>query len=383
MQKYGSCITCYFKKHPIFNIETDKLTLQICPRCFKFRNLEEKIWHLPEHKTYDEIWTQAIYYFILNEIKNNEDLEFEIEFIQTPEIVDRGKKKIVRARIAAYPSFSGSIIELEKDSNHQDDVLENNDDSFIQVENIIISYSIAYCQDCARVKGGYHNSVIQLRVTGIRSEEKDLIEEILLEIQNFSSKHNYHGINPISSIDAVQGGFDIMLISKNSGRAITSFIKKHYCVTVKESFKIIKPNKETGGNLKRLYYSIRLYPFFPGDILIHKKNYSLEIIISVKPDQIHTQSLTSGMHHHFKPENLLGAEILLKANSSDIMHFQVLSISSDNDAILINLDTYKEYFVKIKPWYGNVLEGAQVKGFFYNNDLLLLPSKFQESELNL
>ncbi|MFX0102597.1 MAG: NMD3-related protein [Candidatus Hodarchaeota archaeon] len=364
LKRYGKCASCYYDEHPLFTIENPQIRIQICPVCFKFRNLDEneKIWHVPDKKNYKDVWIQAIYYFLINNIENNMDLDFFIDFTRIPDVLDSGKKKKVEVLITGMNRVDG---------------MGNADDKKIDLitreENITLTYSIGSCNDCGLKKVGYHNSVVQVREDSRREDSEMVLEKVVKEAISFSEAHPYRGSSPIASIKDVAGGKDIMLFSKNFGKTLANHLKKKFCATIKESFKVVGPDKTTGGNLTRMFFSVRLFPFRVGDVFFFEKSRGPELIHKITPDMIHLKSLIDGKVTHTRHETFNSDFLLFENNSPYIKDFQIVSINDDDTLNLMSLDNYEEFISFYYEWYGIKDENQNVKGFFYDNKLFLIP----------
>ncbi|MHA1680938.1 MAG: NMD3-related protein [Promethearchaeota archaeon] len=359
LKTYGMCKECYVKQGNLFNLGIETTRIQICPTCLKFRNLgeNEKTWHVPDKQTYRDTWIQAIYYYFISKIENNDDFDFFIDFEDIPDVIDAGKHNLVKFTLTGH----------SRESNGKNEKEER--------VNLILDYSVASCNDCALKRAGYYNSMIQLRGGKKRDENEGLFLEIIDLIKKYEDANLVHGINGINSIDKTKSGYNIKLISKKHGKILVHEIKHRYCVVSKESFKVIGPDHMTGGNLKRSFFSIRLYPFYPGDIFTIEKSHGPELLIKVKSESVELFSLKTGKTRHVKPEVLHGEDQVFQANYDEFLEFQLVSVT-DDALILMSLGDYSEIQVKKQPWLDfNENEGI-VQGTWINDVLYVMPREY-------
>nr|MDO8110281.1 NMD3-related protein [Candidatus Sigynarchaeota archaeon] len=361
IKKYdGTCKTCYYKNHPLFTMEKKSLFIQICPQCLKYRNIEEsdKAWYIPERKEYKDVWFQAIHHFLISKIKGSDALDFFIDPTHEPSVIDSGKKKIVWLELTGRSRPEGTEGEEPRE----------------EIVKIQLKYSVGTCNDCAQKHVGYHNSLIQLRSGMKRVENEQRIADLKQDILDFASRSDFHGTNQITSVEDVSGGVDIKLMSKQLGKNITNYVRKKYCVDVKESFKIAGPDKETGGNLTRTFYGIRLYSFVPGDVLLFEKKGEPCMILRVTSAMAHLVSLVTGRIEHAKPDTFTEEDLIFQVNKDDPIEFQVVSLNEQDATMnLMRTDTYEERVENFKEWLGIEQEEDIIKGFFFADKLYLFP----------
>jgi NMD protein affecting ribosome stability and mRNA decay len=358
------CKRCYFADHPLFEVTDTTLRLQICPNCSRFRQLtdNEKTWQIADKKTLKDILIQSIYFFIITEIEENEDIDFFIDFIELPSNGVVGRKKKARIELVGYPRIE------------QDESEENEDQIDATVAPIELIYSMGMCPDCAQIRAGYHNSVLQLRVGMHRRENAVLVDQVLAEVQKFAADSEIHGIKQIASIEKVQGGYDLKFVGKNFGSTVVNHLKHLYPGEVKESFKVVRPDKETGGNLKRLFFLFRLYPIFKGDVLIQDKSDELGLVYRITPKMLHIFLLPSGKVMHIKPSQFDQEMVVFQHGADDPITFEVVSINEDDGTLnLMNMNTYAEKIINNYPWLSVEQEGDVIEAFRYQEVLFFLP----------
>nr|MDO8118974.1 NMD3-related protein [Candidatus Sigynarchaeota archaeon] len=361
-KKYGKCSACYYAEHPVFKIpDKDRITIQICPICYKFRSTDDtdKAWFIPVEKDFENIWFQAIYQFLITRIVGYEAIEFSIGFTRTPDIPDHGKKNIVHFSLEGIPR----------------EELDNEDPPKTRYQDVVLQYSVGACEDCAKKNAGYHNAVIQIRTSIKRPSNGDQIARVVDEIKRLAQKSDFHGLEQIASIDEVAGGVDLKILSKKFGKSAAYHVKRTFCIDLKESFKVTGPDWETGGSLKRLFYGIRLHSFLVGDVLvIPSKPREPHVITKILPETIHLMSLATGRIDHAKPEDLTGESIVFKVDSDDPATFQVVSINgADNTVNLMNTSTYEEVITNPQPWQGTFKENGTINGIVHEGITFLFP----------
>ena len=364
LKKYHMCRPCYFIDHPLFELNDTTMRLQICPSCSRFRQLadNEKTWQIADKKTLKDILIQSIYFFIISEIEENENIDFFIDFIELPSngVVGRKKKAIIE--LVGYPRIE------------EDESGENEDQIGPTVAPIELIYSMGMCPDCAQVRAGYHNSVLQLRVGMQRKENAELVDQVLAEVQKFASDAEIHGLKQIASIEKVQGGYDLKFVGKNFGSTVVNHLKHLYPGEVKESFKIVRPDKETGGNLKRLFHLFRLYPIFKGDVVIQDKSDDLGLIYRITPKMVHMFLLPSGKVMHIKPSQFNQEMVIFQHGADETIKFEVVSINKNDGTLnLMNMTSYLEKIITHYPWLSVEQEGDVVEAFRYQEELFFLP----------
>jgi NMD protein affecting ribosome stability and mRNA decay len=356
IRKYTTCKACYNKEHPLFTLDKHSMFIQICPTCLKYRNIEEndKAWNVPEAKVFKEVWMQAIYHFIVIRIPGHEKLDFSIDFTYEPDVIDSGKKKVVWFDLTAR--------EREDDSPRE------------ATERIQLKYSVGTCNDCAQKRVGYHNSVIQLRSGMKRAENESMIEQMQHDVEVLAAQTEFHGTAQITSIEPVAGGVDIKLASKRLGKVIAGQLRKKYCVDIKESFKLVGIDKETGTAMTRQFYAIRLLPFLSGDVLLLPRTGEPCLVLKITSAMVHLVSLVSGKVEHAKPEAFTEESIVFQPARGTLVEFQVVSLNeADGTMNLMNLATYEERVEALRPWLGISTEGVTITGFYFADMLYFLP----------
>jgi NMD protein affecting ribosome stability and mRNA decay len=356
IKKYTTCKECYNKEHPLFSLDKKSLFIQICPTCFRYRNigLNDKAWNVPEAKVFKEVWMQAIYHFLVLQIPGNEKLDFFIDFIHEPDVVDSGRKKVV-------------WLELTGRERVEDEPRE-------ATERVQLKYSVGTCTECAQKRVGYHNSVIQLRTGMKRAENDEMIEQMQHDVEVIAAQTEFHGTAQVTSIEHVTGGVDIKLASKRIGKVVMGQLRKKYCVEVKESFKLVGVDKETGTPMTRQFYAIRLLPFLPGDVLLLPRNGEPCLVLKITSAMVHLVSLASGKVEHAKPEAFTEDSIVFQSGKSNVVEFEVVSLNeTDGTMNLMNLATYEERIEVLRPWLGIDTEGVTIKGFYFADTLYYFP----------
>ncbi|MEX2680544.1 MAG: NMD3-related protein [Candidatus Sigynarchaeota archaeon] len=356
IKKYTTCKACYNKEHPLFTLDKSSLFIQICPTCMRYRNIEDdaKAWNVPEAKVYKEVWMQAIYHFLLTKIPGHEKLDFFIDFKHEPDVLDSGKKKIVWFELTGR----------ERDENEPREA----------TMTVQLKYSVGSCNECAQKRVGYHNSVIQLRTAMKRAENDAIIEQMRHDVELLAARIESHGMAQVTSIETVPGGVDIKLVSKKLGKVIAGQLRKKYCVEVKESFKLVGIDKETGSGQTRQFFGIRLLPFLPGDVLLLPKSGDPCLVLKTTSAMLHLVSLTTGRVEHAKPDTFTEESIVFQSGKDNLAQFQVISLNkSDGTMNLMDLATFEERVEKIQPWLGIDAEGVTIAGFYFADALYLLP----------
>ncbi|MHA1793577.1 MAG: NMD3-related protein [Promethearchaeota archaeon] len=354
------CDECFRKENKGISIEGMDIRIQICPNCYKFRDLRgnELTWHIPDKKNIQSILIQAIYYFVISKIKNNEAFDFDIQFLTRPTEIPVKRKEKIGVKLVMKPIQSQDLKQEYQAGS---------------VSKIEIQYSFGSCPDCALMKSGYHNSVLQLRAGIKREENEELLNEMVKKIQDLAKQHPYHGLYPISAIENVKGGLDIKLLSKNLGKLLSQKLKKEFCIQIKESFKVIGPDHETGNNLKRLFFSIRLFSFFEGDVFDFNDNKGPVLITKVNPEMVELLLLESGKIEHVKPDKFKRENLIFQANHDAKVKFQVISRDNDGTILLLNLENYQESEVFAGEWLGVEKSTDFVEGFRYRGKIYIYP----------
>ncbi len=356
IKKYATCKACYYKEHPLFTLDKQSMFIQICPTCMKYRNLEanDKAWYVPEAKMFKEVWMQAIYHFLVTKIPNHEKLDFFIDFTREPDILDSGRKKVV------WFDLTGR----ERDEAEPREA----------TEQVQLKYSVGTCTDCAKLRVGYHNSVIQLRTGKKRAESESMIEQMQHDVEALAAQTDFHGAAQVTSIEPVPGGVDIKLASKRLGKVIAGHLRKKYCVDIKESFKLVGIDKETGTAMTRMFYAIRLLPILAGDVLLLPRSKEPCLVLKITSSMVHLVSLVSGTVEHFKPEVFTEESIVFQPSRSNLIEFEVISLNeADGTMNLMNLATYEERVEALRPWLGIDTEGIKITGFYLEDTLYFFP----------
>jgi NMD protein affecting ribosome stability and mRNA decay len=332
----------------------------------KYKNVVEndKTWFVNSSPKLEDVWFQAINQFMISTITNASELEFAIDISKHPPVDEPGRKKPVYFTLTGWPTEMS--VELG------DGTLAPNGPT--QSVDCILFYSPRTCNDCAQKRAGYHNAVIQLRSGMKRIENEALTKEILTEIRRVSCKYDFHGLDPIASIDDVPGGTDLKLFSKSLARVIMNALKHKYLLQVKESFKQVASDKETGGVMKRLFYGIRFFPLFPGDVIMADKTGQPSIIIKLTPDMVHVASLVNGHVDHVRPESVSIKKMIFQANADRPIEFQIVSTdAADGTAMLMRLPSYEEVVMPLPPWLGAFEQGMTITAFEYDGKIWLFP----------
>jgi len=356
IKKYTTCKACYDKEHPLFTLEKPSLFIQICPNCMRYRNIEEddKAWNVPEAKVYKEVWMQAIYHFLVTKIPGHEKLDFFIDFKHEPGVLDSGRKKVVWLELTGR----------ERDENEPREV----------TVTVQLKYSVGTCNECAQKRVGYHNSVIQLRTAMKRAENDAIIEQMRRDVELLAARAEFHGTTQVTSIETVPGGVDIKLVSKKLGKVIARQLRKKYCVEVKESFKLVGIDKETGAGQTRQFFGIRLLPFLAGDVLLLPKSGEPCLVLRTTSAMLHLVSLATGRIEHAKPDTFTEESIVFQSGKDILVQFQVISLNkADGTMNLMDLATFEERVENLRPWLGIDAEGTTITGFFFADILYLLP----------
>lgn len=330
--------------------------IQICPTCMRYRNMVEndKAWYVPEAKVFKEIWMQAIYHFLVSHIPGHDKLDFFIDFVHEPDVLDSGRKKIV------WFELTGRELDSE--------------DPREATERIQLKYSIGTCNDCAQKRVGYHNSVIQLRTGMKRAENEGLLERMTRDVQAIAAQSSFHGTAQVTSIEPVAGGVDIKLASKRIGKVIAGQLRKKYCVDIKESFKLVGIEKETGTPTTRLFYAIRLQPFLPGDVLLLPRTSEPCLVLKTTSAMLHLISLVSGKIERAKPEVFTEDSIVFQSGKDRPIEFQVVSLNeADGTMNLMDTATFEERVEAMHPWLGVNTEGVTITGFHFADTIYLFP----------
>lgn len=123
------------------------------------------------------------------------------------------------------------------------------------------------CPDCSRYASGYFESVIQIRADKRfpSSEELQTIDKIIRTKTGALSVKNRMAY--ISDVSVIKEGIDYYVGSYKAARKLSSAIKDVMGGVVQESPRLVGRDKSRGKDLYRIWISIRLPNFKPGDFI--------------------------------------------------------------------------------------------------------------------
>lgn len=122
------------------------------------------------------------------------------------------------------------------------------------------------CPNCRRIAGGGHRAVVQIRYVNEDEEIEEFVDNIGREFDRF-----------IKEIKPVKNGYDISLVDAGIAKKIAEMAKRRWHgIRVVETFGDVK-RLSSGEKTARLYISIRVLNFKPGDYLVvDGKPYTVE-----------------------------------------------------------------------------------------------------------
>ena len=122
------------------------------------------------------------------------------------------------------------------------------------------------CPNCKRIVGGGHKAVVQIRYVNEDDEVEKFVDSINSEFGKF-----------IKDIKPVKNGYDISLVDAGIAKKIAEIAQRRWPgVRVVETFGDVK-RLSSGEKTARLYISIRILNFKPGDyIVVDGRPYTVE-----------------------------------------------------------------------------------------------------------
>jgi nonsense-mediated mRNA decay protein 3 len=124
------------------------------------------------------------------------------------------------------------------------------------------------CPLCRKIAGGSYSAVVQVRYV---NKDRD-IDEFINELRSLYGKW-------IKEVKPVKNGYDIMLLgSEVAKRIVEDFKRRWHAVKIVESYGDTR-RLSTGETVSRLYISVRILNFKPGDyVIIDGKPYTVDAI---------------------------------------------------------------------------------------------------------
>ena len=199
------CDQCFLETKELFDI--DNIKIMICPDCGSY---------------YDKGW------------KPGKDIEEIIQDCVNNNI--KTKNKITKTKLSLKHFGNKYRVTIRCTG-----LIRPCKKSKAEEKSILITIKKHKCDRCVKVRGGYHEAVLQ-----IRGENKD---KILNKVKRMLPKEEI----VVTSMDELKNGYDIKFIKKNFAKAAAKQLKKGF--KVKESYKLIATKK--GKRLYRNYYSVR------------------------------------------------------------------------------------------------------------------------------
>jgi len=257
---FNICLNCYVEENPLFELP-EKLKFTICSDCFAFSKKNE--WIEPENENILEIISEAIHQLILQNLKNYEDIEFDIEFnrdtfgFTSKDLLDRLQVEIMGQSIS------------NPEITHKEPL------------KITINYEM--CSNCSNIRGGTHYvSILQLRVKDERFF--DFLKKIVGDIQNYvENLHKEESKQYISKMVDQKNGLDLYLSTNQLLNYIISHLRDQYDFYIKRSKKLVGRDIQRGKNIYRLKAVIKFLPVDKNDIIIfNNERYIVENILKNK-----------------------------------------------------------------------------------------------------
>jgi nonsense-mediated mRNA decay protein 3 len=122
---------------------------------------------------------------------------------------------------------------------------------------VTVSWKSSLCPLCKRIASGSYNAVVQLRYVNADSEIEEFINSITMEFEKW-----------IREVKPVRNGYDIMLLDASLAKRVAESAKRRWHATkVVESYGDTRRSPE-GQRVSRLYISIRILNFKPGDYIV-------------------------------------------------------------------------------------------------------------------
>lgn len=383
LRDLGSCKACHGVLNPVISIEELSFSLQICPSCCRFREKGpvQGQWIVPEEKKLDEIWLQTLYMHLMDDLPDHEEFEYYIDMKKRPEDpwrphIKHGVHLILQVVKDQSSHASGMVGELSREDPLNVD--EDEGEDLLKEIPVAITYTVGMCEECALVKAGYHNSVVQLRCDSARKEVATVMKGLVADVLAYSKDHEYHGIFPVSKVEEVKGGIDLHLVSRKYGKVIARFLKQRYNSTVTESFKVVGVDKTTGGSLKRLFFSVRIFPFVTGDVFMMGEGQGASpfLIEKVAADVITVRGLLDGEASRKDPKAFSREGLVFESGVDEVVQLQLVSEDKgDGTLVLMRLDNYIEVELARPPWLGELGESTTLEGFERGDVLYLLPKR--------
>ncbi len=241
-----------------------------------------------------------------------------------------------------------------------------NDQKIVETHPLTIRLKQTTCPICSRQRGGYYESILQ-----IRGEEKNLPSSLLKELQLLIESYVHdqqsrgHTSVFITEIVPEHGRLDFYLSDKNLGQTLAKKIYENYGGTMQHSSK--NAGMKDGQQLYRMTYLIRLPKFHKTDIL--QQNNHFYLIKKISGNKISSVNLSNWEKTVLDSSKLKHPQVY---HLKDVLEEMILISQSSNELQVMHPRTYTTFDIK-KPKSGQTFAQDTISVIKIDGHLFLKP----------
>lgn len=316
------CDECFIEETQILN-SPNRLEIEICKLCTSYKDKGEWKSGNPEEKV------------ALNTVEEALKVHSEAEKVEVGLFLEEeGDDYIISCNLSA----------------------EVRDIPVSEEEKIKINVNRVTCPACSKAKGGYYESIVQVRAKDRKIQESE--KKRALKIASEIVEKNTESF--ISKVKEEDGGIDIYMGTNEAGKEIARRLGEYGSVSSSASL----IGEEGGERIYRVTYSVRLPKLVKGDIILSKKN---PFLVEQVNNNTKLRNLRTGNRKYLQNKKAEKAEKIGKINNAETT--PIVSESKGEFQIL-DPETYETITLE-KP---DFVEGEETKVIKTREGIFPIPS---------
>ena len=256
----GLCPKCFEQENPLFKIP-DEISKTVCKHCLSYKR--ESRWIDPETTDMVETTFEAAEEALIENIDLHDGIDKWYLVSSLPDNVDEGELYLTYAVIRDHSDrLPGDVtLSLNTVGKLVENVLQ------IKEREIRIRTVPGQCDRCSKMKGGYFESIVQVRANNRElydNERKKIIDTAERKINSILENDR---MGFLSKHENKKKGLDFYMGSKSSARKLAEELKVNLGGNITETYRTIGWNNQESKEVKRNTTLLRIPEFRDGDFV--------------------------------------------------------------------------------------------------------------------
>jgi nonsense-mediated mRNA decay protein 3 len=343
----GLCSECYNQQHPLIEVPTP-ITLQVCKKCGSVK--------VPGG------WLKIS----TGELNKDEVTEREIEVILQQEIKILGEDVTLALEEEKKLDRVSHLVVIATGKSHKD--LPDYD----EYHPVEIRFSYGTCDTCGMMSGGYYEAILQIRADDreISDTEKREFTQIVTDMTVAKYKSDDKAF--VTLIDDNKYGIDYYIGSEHLAKSLSDEFQSRYIAERKENYKLVGEDK-TGKRKYRITILIRLPRFSIGDfVLIDEQPCQ---VLEMGRNSLTCFNLIKRERFTISPRNVKWRSLQYLAPVTDRREFMIVTHVFGQPIQIMDSESFEVSEIEESVLDSEITSGAKIHGFFFEDQLYILPDQ--------